>query len=54
MSVSETLQCIIFTALQLGDHDTALLWLETLCGDQLVHYACQYGRVDLRSSTSHH
>ena len=58
MALDGNLQYIISTALQVGDFDTALLWLEALSSDQIseltlpdqstpLHYACQHGRVDV-------
>ena len=58
MALDENLQHIISTALQVGDFDTALIWLETFSSDQIseltlpdkwtpLHYACQHGRVDV-------
>ena len=52
------LEYIISTALQVGDFDTALPWLEAFSSDQKseltlpdqrtpLHYACQHGRVDV-------
>ena len=58
MALDSNLQYIISTALQVGDFDTALPWLETFSTDQIsqlvfsdqrtpLHYACQHGRVDV-------
>ena len=58
MEFDKNLQHIISTALQEGDFDVALLWLESIGGEQItklilpdqrtpLHYACQHGRVDV-------
>ena len=58
MTLDRNLQHIISTALQVGDFDTALPWLEALSSHQIsqltlpdqrtpLHYACQHGRVDV-------
>ena len=58
MTLDRNLHYIIFTALQVGDFDTALPWLEAFSSDQIseltlpdqrtpLHYACQHGRVDV-------
>ena len=58
MALDSNLQYIISTALQVGDFDTALPWLEAFSSDQIsqlvlsdqrtpLHYACQHGRVDV-------
>ena len=58
MALDRNLQFILSTALQVGDFDTALPWLEALSSDQIselslsdqrtsLHYACQHGRVDV-------
>ena len=58
MEVDKNLQYIVSTALQVGNYDTALFWLESLNRDHVsglilpdqrtpLHYACQHGRVDV-------
>ena len=55
MAFDRNLQYIISTALQVGDFDTALPWLEAFSIDQItlpdqhtpLYYACQHGRVDV-------